>query len=176
MNTGMVPMQACLREGGGRTARDRAWRASAIAVAALMPVAAAFAACGDDMTGPEVIEEVEFASSLGINLATFTRTSSGLYYEDIEQGSGDPAAAGQEARVAYAGWLTDGTEFDRGEFSFTLGAGQVVPGFDEGVQGMRAGGIRRIIIPPALGYGSQGQGAVPPNAIMIFRIELLSIG
>lgn len=131
---------------------------------------------GDDITGPQVIEEVEFAPSLGINLADFTRTSSGLYYEDVQEGMGDPAANGQEVRVAYAGWLSDGTEFDRGEFSFTLGAGQVVRGFDEGVQGMRAGGIRRIIIPPALGYGSQGSGPVPPNSIMIFRIELLSIG
>ncbi len=131
---------------------------------------------GDDMTGPQVIEEVEFAPSLGINLASMTRTSSGLYYEDIAMGSGDPAAAGNEVEVAYTGWLTDGTTFDSGAFSFVLGAGQVVRGFDEGVTGMRVGGIRRIIIPPALGYGSQGSGPVPPDSIMIFRIELRSIG
>ena len=128
------------------------------------------------MTGPQVIEEVEFASSLGINLASMTRTSSGLYYEDIATGSGDPAAAGHEVEVAYTGWLTDGTTFDSGAFSFVLGAGGVVRGFDEGVTGMRVGGIRRIIIPPALGYGSQGSGPVPPDSIMIFRIEVLSIG
>ena len=150
------------------------WRivgSATLAIAAVFP-----SSCGDDPTGPEVIEEVEFAASLGINLATMTRTASGLYYEDIEQGDGDPAAAGQEVEVAYAGWLRDGTEFDRGQFSFVLGAGQVVRGFDEGVRGMRAGGVRRIIIPPALGYGSSGSGPVPPNAIMIFRIELLEIG
>lgn len=128
------------------------------------------------MTGPQVIEEVEFAPSLGINLASMTRTSSGLYYEDIAMGSGDPAAAGNEVDVAYTGWLTDGTTFDSGAFSFVLGAGQVVRGFDEGVTGMRVGGVRRIIIPPALGYGSQGSGPVPPDSIMIFRIELRSIG
>ena len=141
-----------------------------------MAVTTSLVGCGEDMTGPETIEDAEFAASLGINLAAMTRTSSGLYYEDIEEGMGDPAAVGQEARVAYAGWLTNGTEFDRGEFSFTVGAGQVVPGFDEGVRGMRAGGVRRIIIPPALGYGSRGSGSVPPDAIMIFRIELLAIG
>lgn len=128
------------------------------------------------MTGPESIEQAQFAASLGINLANFTRTSSGLYYEDVALGSGEPAAAGQSVRVAYAGWLTNGTQFDSGEFAFLLGAGQVVPGFDEGVQGMRVGGIRRIIIPPELGYGNRGSGPVPPNAIMIFRIEVLSIG
>ena len=139
-------------------------------------VATAVTGCGDDMTGPQAIEEAEFAASLGINLANFTRTSSGLYYEDIAEGSGDPAAPGQEVGVSYAGWLTDGTEFDSGAFSFILGARQVVAGFDEGVTGMKVGGIRRIIIPPALGYGSQGSGPVPPNSIMIFRIEVVSIG
>lgn len=138
--------------------------------------ATALTGCGDDMTGPQAIEEAEFASSLGINLANFTRTSSGLYYEDIAEGSGDPAAAGQEVEVSYAGWLTDGTQFDSGTFSFILGAREVVAGFDEGVTGMKVGGIRRIIIPPALGYGSQGSGPVPPNSIMIFRIEVLAIG
>lgn len=128
------------------------------------------------MTGPASIERARFAASLGINLANFTRTSSGLYYEDIAPGTGEPAASGQSVRVAYTGWLTNGTQFDSGEFAFLLGAGQVVPGFDEGVQGMRVGGIRRIIIPPELGYGNRGSGPVPPNAIMIFRIEVLSIG
>ena len=115
------------------------------------------------MTGPESIEQAQFAASLDIDLADFTRTSSGLYYEDVEPGTGDPAASGQSVRVAYTGWLTNGAQFDSGEFAFLLGAGQVVPGFDEGVQGMRVGGIRRIIIPPELGYGNRGSGPVPPE-------------
>ncbi len=128
------------------------------------------------MTGPETIEDAEFAASLGIDLANMTRTASGLYYEDIEVGTGEPAAAGDDVRVGYSGRLTDGTLFDSGQFPFRLGAGQVVPGFDEGVTGMRVDGIRLIIIPPALGYGSRGSGPVPANAILIFRITLLSIG
>lgn len=152
--------------------RNARWRLAALGAVMLM----AGGCGGDDMTGPQVITEVEFAASLGINLADFTRTSSGLYIEDIEEGSGEPAASGNEVEVAYTGWLTDGTSFDGGAFSFVLGAGQVVRGFDEGVMGMRVGGVRRIIIPPALGYGSQGSGPVPPDAIMIFQIEVLAIG
>lgn len=128
------------------------------------------------MTGPDSIEDARFAASLEINLAAFTRTPSGLYYEDVTEGTGEPATAGQSVSVAYTGWLTNGTQFDSGDdLEFVLGANEVVPGFDEGVTGMRVGGIRRIIIPSELGYGSQGRGPVPPNAIMIFRIELLSI-
>ncbi len=144
--------------------------------ATLIATATLLASCGDDITGPQAIEDVEFAASLQINLAAMTRTASGLYYEDIEAGSGDPAAAGQEVTVAYTGWLIDGNVFDDGEFSFRLGAGQVVAGFDEGVTGMRLGGVRRIVVPPELGYGSRGSGPVPPDAIMIFRIKLLEIG
>lgn len=134
------------------------------------------AGCGDDMTGPESIEDAEFATSLGINLASMTRTSSGLYYEDLTEGTGEPAVSGQGVLVAYTGWLKDGTEFDSGRLEFRLGAGQVVPGFDEGVAGMRVGGTRRIIIPPELGYGSRSSGPVPADAILIFRIGLVSIG
>ena len=128
------------------------------------------------MTGPETIEDAEFAASLGINLANMTKTASGLYYEDIEVGDGESATAGNDVRVGYSGRLSDGTQFDSGQFPFRLGAGQVVAGFDEGVTGMRVGGIRRILIPPALGYGNRGSGPVPPGAILIFRIELQSIG
>ena len=151
-------------------------RVSILGAVGLLVAVLAPMACGDDMTGPESIERAQFAASLGINLANFTRTSSGLYYEDVALGSGDPAAAGQSVSVSYTGWLTNGSQFDSGQFEFLLGAGQVVQGFDEGVQGMRVGGIRRIIIPPELGYGNRGSGPVPPNAIMIFRIEVLSIG
>ena len=127
------------------------------------------------MTGPETIEDAEFAASLGINLANMTKTATGLYYEDIEVGEGEPAVAGNDVRVGYSGRLSDGTLFDSGQFPFRLGAGQVVAGFDEGVTGMRVDGIRLIIIPPALGYGSRGSGPVPPNSILIFRSTLLSI-
>ncbi len=151
----------------------RAIRAETIVAGGLVIATVGLVGCGDDITA---IEDTEFAASLGINLAAMTRTSSGLYYEDIETGEGEPATAGQEVQVAYTGWLANGTRFDRGTFSFNLGAGEVVPGFDEGVQGMRVGGVRRIIIPPALGYGSQARGVIPPNSILVFRIQVLSIG
>ena len=143
------------------------------AIVGLVVSTAVLGGCGDGITA---IEDTEFAASLGINLAAMTRTSSGLYYEDIETGEGDPATAGQEVQVAYTGWLANGTQFDSGSLTFTLGAGRVVPGFDEGVQGMRVGGVRRIVIPPALGYGSQARGAIPPDSILVFRIQVLSIG
>jgi FKBP-type peptidyl-prolyl cis-trans isomerase FkpA len=144
-----------------------------IVAAGLVFATAGLLGCGDGITA---IEDTEFAASLGINLAAMTRTSSGLYYQDIETGEGEPATSGDAVEVAYTGWLSDGTQFDSGSLTFTLGAGRVVAGFDEGVQGMRVGGVRRIVIPPALGYGSQARGAIPPDSILVFRIEVLSIG
>jgi FKBP-type peptidyl-prolyl cis-trans isomerase FkpA len=108
-------------------------------------------------------------------------TSTGLKYEDLVEGKGDAANAGQAVSVHYTGWLTDGTKFDsskdRGQpFSFTLGKGAVIKGWDEGVQGMKVGGKRKLTIPAHLGYGSRGAGSViPPNATLIFEVELLKI-
>jgi len=113
---------------------------------------------------------------------TETVTASGLRYEDIRTGTGDMATgAGQTLIVHYTGWLEDETMFDssknRGEpFSFPLDCKYVIPGWDEGVKGMQVGGIRRLVVPPELGYGAQGAGnAIPPNATLVFEIELLEI-
>jgi FKBP-type peptidyl-prolyl cis-trans isomerase FkpA len=116
---------------------------------------------------------------------TMTTTASGLQYEDLKLGSGEQAKAGGYVSVHYTGWLHDGGSkakpFDssvpRGEpFEFALGAGQVIRGWDEGVQGMRVGGTRMLIIPAALGYGARGAGGViPPNATLCFEVELLSV-
>lgn len=109
-------------------------------------------------------------------------TPSGLRYQVLTQGEGPEAKSGQKVRVHYTGWLTDGTKFDssvdRGDpFEFQLGAGQVIPGWDEGVAGMRPGEKRRLTIPPQLGYGRRGAGRViPPNATLIFEVELLAAG
>ena len=106
-------------------------------------------------------------------------TQSGLQYVDEVVGNGATAAAGQTVSVHYTGWLTDGTKFDsskdRGRpFEFQLGAGNVIRGWDEGVAGMKIGGRRRLTIPPALGYGARGVGGViPPNATLVFEVELL---
>lgn len=106
-------------------------------------------------------------------------TASGLRYIDEQVGSGDAPKQGQNVQVHYTGWLTNGTKFDssrdRGQpFVFSLGKGQVIKGWDEGVASMRIGGKRRLIIPAELGYGARGAGGViPPNAELIFDVELL---
>lgn len=108
-------------------------------------------------------------------------TSSGLKYLDQVLGTGDVAVAGKTASVHYTGWLENGKQFDssvdRGQpFSFPLGAGRVIKGWDEGVQGMKVGGKRKLTIPSDLGYGSRGAGGViPPNATLIFDVELLGV-
>ena len=109
-------------------------------------------------------------------------TDSGLVIEELTVGSGDEACAGQHVTVHYTGWLTDGTKFDssrdRGDpFDFPLGRRHVIAGWDEGVQGMKVGGSRRLTIPSDLGYGPRGAGGViPPNATLVFEVELLAIG
>ncbi|HSW30013.1 MAG TPA: FKBP-type peptidyl-prolyl cis-trans isomerase [Longimicrobiales bacterium] len=127
--------------------------------------------CGDDITFPP-----EFDDSLGIDLTTMTKTASGLYYQDLVPGSGNAVKAGEQATVAFTGWLPNGTRFDSGSFKFPVGTGWVVPGFDEGVLGMRVGGKRKLVIPPELGYGKQGQGTIPSNSTLIFEVELQKIG
>ena len=112
-------------------------------------------------------------------------TPSGLQYEDTVVGSGDVARAGQRVSVHYTGWLyqngEQGSKFDsskdRGQpFVFPLGAGHVIKGWDEGVQGMAVGGSRRLVIPPELGYGARGAGGViPPNATLLFEVDLLAV-
>lgn len=109
-------------------------------------------------------------------------TASGLQYWDIMVGTGATATAGKTVKVHYTGWLTNGKKFDSSldrhePFAFSLGAGQVIKGWDEGVAGMKAGGKRQLRIPPELGYGARGAGGViPPNSTLIFDVELLDVG
>jgi FKBP-type peptidyl-prolyl cis-trans isomerase FkpA len=115
-----------------------------------------------------------------------TTTASGLIINETAVGSGEAAVAGRNVSVHYSGWLYFGGERgkkfdsskDRGEpFEFPLGAGHVIKGWDEGVQGMKVGGSRTLTIPPDLGYGARGAGGViPPNATLIFDVELLKVG
>ncbi|MES9845237.1 MAG: FKBP-type peptidyl-prolyl cis-trans isomerase [Candidatus Sedimenticola sp. PURPLELP] len=108
-------------------------------------------------------------------------TDSGLKYEDLVEGDGEQAVAGNSVTVHYTGWLTDGSKFDSSldrndPFRFPLGGGRVIRGWDEGVQGMKVGGKRRLTIPPQLGYGAAGAGGViPPNATLVFEVELLEV-
>jgi FKBP-type peptidyl-prolyl cis-trans isomerase FkpA len=111
-----------------------------------------------------------------------TTTASGLIIEDITVGNGAEAKAGQDVTVHYTGWLTSGEKFDSSKdradpFVFPLGGGRVIRGWDEGVQGMKIGGKRKLTIPPELGYGARGAGGViPPNATLVFEVELLATG
>ena len=109
-------------------------------------------------------------------------TGGKLKIKDLKVGKGATARIGQTVTVNYTGWLMDGTKFDSSldrnqPFAFPLGAGKVIPGWDQGVAGMKVGGKRELIIPPQLAYGSQGAGGViPPDATLKFDIELLSVG
>jgi len=133
-------------------------------------VLASVACSGDSGTSPTILPGAPFSAT------------------DVRVGTGAEAAAGRRATVNYTGWIYDpaqaenkGRQFDssigpgRTPFVLTLGAGQVIPGFDRGVTGMRVGGARRVVIPPDLAYGTRGQGDIPPNATLVFDIELLEV-
>ncbi len=121
---------------------------SVVALAGFIP------ACGSSSTSPS-------STALGI--------------EELVVGTGATVAAGDTVNVSYVGRLASGSQFDAGTFSFRVGAGSVIKGFDDGMIGMRVGGKRRLTIPPNLGYGSQGSGPVPGNATIIFDVTLNSI-
>ena len=131
-----------------------------------------------------VMSVLTFSLGVGGSMAENNQevtTPSGLKYVDQAVGTGDVAVAGKNVSVHYTGWLENGKKFDssvdRGQpFSFPLGAGRVIKGWDEGVQGMKVGGKRKLTIPSDLGYGSRGAGGViPPNATLIFDVELLRV-
>jgi FKBP-type peptidyl-prolyl cis-trans isomerase len=139
-------------------------------------VAVAAAACSES-TEPaqfEVIEEVEFHVSLGVDLQAMTRTASGMYYQDLVVGDGALAEPGSEVSVYYVGRYRSGETFDsnvgRTALTFVVDEGGIIDGFNEGVRGMRVGGQRKIVIPPELAYGTPG-----PRGIMIFDIELADV-
>ena len=109
------------------------------------------------------------------------KTDSGLLYWDIKVGTGEEAKSGDKVKVHYTGWFTSGKKFDSSvdaqqPYSFTLGQGNVIKGWDEGVAGMKVGGKRQLRIPPELAYGEQGfKNIVPPNATLIFDVQLLAV-
>lgn len=128
-----------------------------------------------------VPETLTYAPSLNVDLSMMARTEDGLYWKDLTEGTGAEAVRGSVAVVEYSGWLANGNLFDSSKnagrpFSFSLGRGQVIAGWDEGVAGMRVGGKRLLVIPPHLGYGPSGAGAmVPGNATLVFEVELLDV-
>jgi FKBP-type peptidyl-prolyl cis-trans isomerase FkpA len=131
---------------------------------------------------PEATTEVEasYAPALNIDLDRMQRAESGFYYEDLEVGTGEVAEIGRHVEVHYTSWLPDGTRIMSsrdGELpeDFVLGTGAVIIGWEEGMIGMRQGGRRKIVIPPALAYGRDGYGEVPPYATLVIDVELIAV-
>lgn len=142
----------------------------------LLGVAVAIAACSQKETAPQAGGRQVLPAE-----ARPVTTPSGLTYTDLAVGNGPSPTSGKPVKVHYTGWLENGTKFDssvdRGDpFVFVIGAGEVIPGWDEGVMTMKAGGKRKLVIPPQLGYGAAGAGGViPPNATLVFEVELLEV-
>lgn len=147
---------------------------------ALLTLAAS--ACLEEPPFAPDVTAVNFAPELGVNFATSTRTSSGLYYRDIVVGDGEVMrqTEGDTALVRYTGWLRNGYEFDSNLGSanplrFATGAGSVIAGFDEGVRGMAVNGQRQLIIPANLAYGGAKLDNIPRNSILVFTITLVDV-
>ena len=150
--------------GGGDSAPEPAADSDTTALAPAEPPPAAIA--------------TTYAPELEVDLTAMEETESGLRYAILSEGSGEVVEPGDTAVVHYTGWLPDGTQFDssrdRGEpFPFPVGAGRVIAGWDEGVAGMAVGERRKLVIPPDLAYGPMGQGPIPPNATLVFDVELV---
>jgi FKBP-type peptidyl-prolyl cis-trans isomerase len=120
-----------------------------------------------------------YASGLGVNIPSMTKTATGLYYKDKVVGTGTAAAKGDSVKVNYTLWLTNGTKVESSKdtggkpLEFLTGAARVIPGFEEGVLGMLPGGVRLLVVPPQLAWGSRGNPPVQPNANIVFEVEYL---
>lgn len=148
---------------------------------AVLALLTAAACVGEsDPVEPPDPTELNYAVELDIDFARMTQTASGLWYEDLQVGEGEPPVAGDSVFVLYSGWLHTGFLFDSVTdpddalgFHFLVDA--VIPGFAEGVLSMREGGIRKLVIPPHLGYGSQPRQGVPGNSTLVFQVNLLDV-
>jgi peptidylprolyl isomerase len=149
----------------------------------LFALLASLAACVGSPPPPATIENTTFAPSLDVQLKNSTQTPSGVYYRDLVAGTGAAISIGQITAVHYTGWLANGTKFDSNvggaAFSFVFGAGQVIPGLDDGLLGAHVGASRQLIIPANMAFGPQGRAAIPPNgiaippnAILVFTVQI----
>lgn len=166
-------------------------RSKVVLVLGLMPLLLLVACGADDLddggsatpSGSEAVDPDQGEPAADCKEGEEITTESGLHYVDTECGTGEEAVAGSLVSVHYTGRLTNGKKFDSSldrtpaePFAFPLGAGRVIAGWDEGIQGMRVGGKRRLTIPPELAYGKAGvPGAIPANATLIFDVELIDV-
>jgi len=138
-------------------------------------------ACGgsESPTTPSNPANDTYASALGVSIANMTKKSDALYYQDVVVGTGAEAIAGKTLGMNYTGYLVSGTKFDsnagKNLFSFTLGIGEVISGWDQGIAGMKVGGKRKIVIGSTLAYGAGGSGVIGPNATLVFDVELVTV-
>ena len=145
------------------------------ALMALLPI---LAACASSPSA--TIANTTFAPSLGVDTTTMTPLRGGVWYRDLEVGTGAEAARGRTVGVYYTAYFASGGEFESTRspeepIRFELGAGRVIEGWDRGISGMRVGGRRRLVIPPSLAYGRRGTDRVPPNAVLVFDVELIDV-
>ena len=161
--------------------RSRSSRAVFVLLAALGSSAAA---CGGGASSAvssspaplaSDVERTAFASSLGVHLDSMSRRPSGLYVRDLETGTGAVVTRGRTAVVRYTGWFANGKEFDSGEVSVSVGSHQTIAAWEEALLGMRVGGKRRIVTPPNLAYGAQGTQGIPPNAVLVFEMQVTDV-
>lgn len=155
------------------------YRASRVAVALLMM---GFSACSENVSatiGPSNPETESYATVLGVDIGTMSKKADGVYYKDLVVGTGAEAIVGRSLGVTYTGWLTNGTQFDsnvgRAIYSFPLGGGNVISGWDLGMVGMKVGGRRQLVIGSSKAYGAAGRDGIPPNATLVFVVELKSV-
>lgn len=153
------------------------------AIADNLPTAAAptvLEAPAELPTDSTLVADATPPTSTGKKAKTMVTTDSGLQYTDVVEGTGASPVAGKKVTVHYTGTLQDGKKFDSSRdrkqpFEFTIGVGQVIKGWDEGVASMKVGGRRNLVIPPDLGYGARGIGPIPPNSTLLFDVELLGV-
>jgi len=143
----------------------------------LLATLLASAACASVGSLPPDISDTRFERSLQIDLVSMTRTPAGLYYQDVREGQYEVVKVRQRVTVRYTGWLPNGTEVDKSDegIEFRLGSGTVIRGWDLGVEGMRVGGVRKLVIPPELGYRYRDVGKIPAGSVLVFRIELIRV-
>jgi len=147
--------------------------------ALLLAAATACSSTDSPVRVPQVIENTTFATALGVNLGASTKLPSGMYIRDITVGTGADVVVGQNVSMRYTGALSNGSQFDANTtgtpFTFRLGGGQVIAGWDQGIPGMKVGGVRQLIIPSLLAYGPNDYGPIPGGSILVFTVTVVSV-
>ena len=145
---------------------------------AVLLLAAGAASCGsdDEISGlPSTPGTQTYASTLNVNIASMTKLSDNLFVKDSVVGAGVDVVAGKTITTTYSGYLVNGALFDSGTITFVIGVGSVIPGWDQGIPGMKVGTTRKLVIGSTLGYGATGSGIIPPNATLIFNVTVTAV-